>query len=74
VGKAGSLPFDIETYWGPTQIGLQLFNANIRLLRKELTVANTLAYYKTAKITAVKSLIELKGLPRTNPPARYERS
>ncbi len=57
----------------PTQIALQLFNANIRLVCKELTLANTLAYYKTAKITAVKSFIELKGLPVTNPPARYER-
>jgi hypothetical protein len=50
--------------------------ANIRLRWKGMAVANTLAYYITATITAVKSFIVQalgwKSLPRTNTPAYLE--
>jgi hypothetical protein len=44
--------------WSPYKnsslnIGSQLYPGNIRLERKWLTVANTLAYYDTATVIAV---------------------
>jgi hypothetical protein len=49
----------METFFGPTQDGLQHFHANIRLAWKGLTVANTLAYYNTSESTAEKSFTVL---------------
>ncbi len=43
----------------PTQVALQPLHSNIRLVWKGLRVANALAYYDIAKITAAKKLNSL---------------
>jgi hypothetical protein len=62
VGEARSLPYSGAPEKRFTQVALAL-PANIRLGWKGLPGTNTLAYYKTPKITVAKSFITLATGP-----------